>query len=77
MASREIDPWDLDLLFPEEYLHGDFARRYYRDLLALRRYDVLLAISSATKADCETVLGIPAHRVTSITSYRRRARRSR
>ena len=26
MASREIDPWDLDLLFPEEYLEREYHR---------------------------------------------------
>lgn len=55
-------------LFPGEYLRGDFARWYYRDLQALRRYDGLLAISAATKADCEALLGVPPRRVFNIRS---------
>lgn len=43
-----------------------WMEKYYAHLGILRQYDALLAISDATRADCLSLLGLPAGRVTNI-----------
>ena len=52
----------IKLLFPDRYLPPRDANTnlYHESLFHLRQFDVLLAISHATKADCERLLGIPS-----------------
>lgn len=56
----------IPFLFPCEQVYDPVLMRYYRSLDELRRYDVLLAISEATRQDCLTTLGLPASSVVSI-----------
>lgn len=56
----DLIPW----LFQERYLtYEPIARRFYRNLERLRRYDTLLAISEATRQDTVRLLGVSADRV--------------
>ncbi|NEX60889.1 glycosyltransferase family 4 protein [Noviherbaspirillum galbum] len=58
-------PW----LFPDQYLHTANGYRpwYERRLMALHRFDLLLAISEATRRDAIDILGIPPERVVNIS----------
>jgi glycosyltransferase involved in cell wall biosynthesis len=57
----------LPFLFPERYLtYPPAAAWFYRSLERLRAYDHLLAISVATTADAQRLLGLDARRVRSI-----------
>lgn len=58
-------PW----LFPEQHLHPapNYAQWYSRRLDALRQYDLLLAISEATRADAIRLLGLPPESVVNIS----------
>jgi glycosyltransferase involved in cell wall biosynthesis len=54
-------------LFPQRHLPNAAASAgYARQLSALRRYDLLLAISESTRADALRVLDLPADRVRTI-----------
>ena len=44
----------IPFLFPAENVYDPVLMRYYRSLDQLRRYDVLLAISDATRRDCHS-----------------------
>ena len=59
----------IPFIMPERYLtdHGH-ARRFYRNLERLRRYDLLLAISESTKRDAERLLGLRTGQVLNIGS---------
>lgn len=58
-------PW----LFPEQYLHTipGYRRWYERRLMSLHKFDLLLAISEATRRDAIDILGIPPQRVVNIS----------
>lgn len=56
----------IPFLFPCEHVFDPILMRYYRSLDQLRRYDLLLAISDATRADCLSMLGLPESQVVSI-----------
>jgi len=56
----------IPFLFPDEHHYDPILMRYYRALETLRRYDLLLAISEATRKDTLDSLGLPEHRVQSI-----------
>src|SRR5207247_11019546 len=56
----------IPFLFPAENVYDPVLMRYYRSLDQLRRYDVLLAISEATRADCLSTLGLADRQVVSI-----------
>jgi glycosyltransferase involved in cell wall biosynthesis len=57
----------IPFVFQEDYLdHPPSAIRLYDRLQDLKRYDVLLAISEATRADVFRLLGLPADRVVTI-----------
>ncbi|AGA26574.1 glycosyltransferase [Singulisphaera acidiphila] len=56
----------IPFLFPAENAYDPILMRYYRSLEALRGYDLLLAISDATRQDILTTLNIPEQRVVSI-----------
>ena len=58
----------IPFLFQEKYLTWPpVAARFYRNLERLRRYDALLAISEATRADCRRLLGLGAGKVTNVS----------
>ena len=53
--------------YQEQYLKPEaYGRRMYRHLEHLRRYDLLLANSEATRADVLELLGLPADRVVTV-----------
>ena len=55
--------------FPDKYLTDQIYRNWYESkLLALRKFDVLLCISEATKRDAMEVLDIPEHRLAVINA---------
>jgi glycosyltransferase involved in cell wall biosynthesis len=58
-------PW----LFPQQYLHNmnGYKQWYERRLEALHQFDLLLAISEATRRDAIDVLGISPERVVTIS----------
>ena len=58
-------PW----LFPEKYLDtaSGYKKWYERRLMALHKFDLLLAISEATRQDAIDILGIPPERVVNIS----------
>lgn len=59
-------PW----LFPEQYLNSSapgYRAWYERRLMALHKFDLLLAISEATRQDAINILGIPPGRVVNIS----------
>jgi glycosyltransferase involved in cell wall biosynthesis len=58
-------PW----LFPQQYLHSvnGYKQWYERRLEALHRFDLLLAISEATRRDAIEILGMPPERVVNIS----------
>lgn len=59
-------PW----LFPEQYLNSSapgYKAWYERRLMALHKFDLLLAISEATRQDAINILGIPPERVVNIS----------
>ncbi|WP_406696112.1 glycosyltransferase [Singulisphaera sp. Ch08] len=56
----------IPFLFPVENAYDPILMRYYRSLEVLRGYDLLLAISDATRQDILSTLNIPAERVVSI-----------
>lgn len=58
-------PW----LFPEQHLDPapNYAQWYARRLDALRQYDLLLAISEATRDDAIRLLGVPPESVVNIS----------
>ncbi len=54
-------------LFPRHYLDDEHvASEYYRDLRRLQTYDLVLAISEATREDTQKLLGIPERRIANI-----------
>jgi glycosyltransferase involved in cell wall biosynthesis len=56
----------IPFLFPAENHYDPILMRYYRSLEALRRYDLLLAISEATRQDILSTLALPEDKVVSI-----------
>lgn len=59
----------IPILEQERILHNAFtARWFYDNVEKLRKYDALMAISAATKADVENYLGVPPHRVFNISA---------
>ncbi|MDB5772889.1 MAG: h16 [Burkholderia sp.] len=58
-------PW----LFPYQYLHNmnGYKNWYERRLAMLHKFDLLLAISDATRRDAIDILGIPPERVVNIS----------
>jgi glycosyltransferase involved in cell wall biosynthesis len=60
-----ITVYDLAFLRYPEFLTAE-SRRYYNDQIeaAVRRADAIIAISEATRADLETLLGVPRDKVT-------------
>ncbi len=57
----------IPFLFQEQYLSDPpGARRAYRHLERLRRYDLLLANSESTRFDCLRVLGLPREKVVTV-----------
>lgn len=56
----------IPFLFPAENVYDPILMRYYRSLEMLRGYDLLLAISDATRQDILTSLNVPEQRVVSI-----------
>ncbi|SIO62251.1 Glycosyltransferase involved in cell wall bisynthesis [Singulisphaera sp. GP187] len=56
----------IPFLFPVENAYDPILMRYYRSLEVLRGYDLLLAISDATRQDILSTLNIPEQRVVSI-----------
>jgi glycosyltransferase involved in cell wall biosynthesis len=61
----DLIPW----LFPKQHLDPvpDYKRWYARRLAALGQYDLLLAISEATRADAIRLLGLAPERVVNIS----------
>lgn len=59
----DLIPW----IMPEYYL-GDagLARAYYRAVQTVRQYDLMLAISESSAADCQRLMGAPASRVVNV-----------
>ncbi|MFO0910743.1 MAG: glycosyltransferase [Isosphaeraceae bacterium] len=57
----------IPFLFQNELAVDPELVRHYRTLEELTRYDVLLAISQATRRDCLSVLGLPEARVVNIS----------
>ena len=56
-------------LFPHHYLRGPkIAEEYARDLTRLRSYDLLLAISEATRRDTIDHLGVPEQRTANLSA---------
>lgn len=54
-------------LFPSQYLHVPRQRKWYEErLAALHQFDLLLAISEATRQDAINILGIAPERVVNI-----------
>ena len=56
----------IPFLFQSETIYDPTLLRFYRTLEELRRYDALLAISEATRADCIAMLGLPDHQIVTI-----------
>lgn len=58
-------PW----LFPEQYLHtaSGYRKWYERRLMSLHKFDLLLAISEATRRDAIRILGISPDQVVNIS----------
>jgi glycosyltransferase involved in cell wall biosynthesis len=56
----------IPFLFAGEEAYDPVLARHYRVLEDLKRYDALLAISEATRADCLRLLGVPPGRVVNI-----------
>ncbi|MHC5544661.1 glycosyltransferase family 4 protein, partial [Singulisphaera rosea] len=56
----------IPFLFQDEDQFSSGLMRFYRILEDLRRYDALLAISEATRADCQLLLGLPEGRIVNI-----------
>jgi glycosyltransferase involved in cell wall biosynthesis len=58
-------PW----LFPQQYLHNmnGYKQWYERRLAALHQFDLLLAISEATRLDAIDILGVSPERVVNIS----------
>ena len=56
----------IPFLFPPENYFDTILMQYYRSLETLRRYDLLLAISDATRQDVLTSLALPSERVVPI-----------
>ena len=58
----------IPFIFHEQYLdEPGHSARFYRHLERLRRYDTLLAISEATRADCRRLLGTRPGQVVNIS----------
>ncbi len=54
-------------LFPEQYLNSPSLKQWYEHRLSsLHKFDLLLAISEATRQDAIRILGIPPERVVNI-----------
>ncbi|MFO0950168.1 MAG: glycosyltransferase family 1 protein [Isosphaeraceae bacterium] len=58
----------IPFLAPEQFYAPRSMPRFYRVLESLRRYDVLLAISEATRADTTALLEVPGDRVVNISA---------
>lgn len=59
----------IPFLFQERYLREPrYGASFYRRLERVGRYDLLLAISEATRADCQDMLGLGRDRVVSIST---------
>lgn len=57
----------IPFLFPYENFYDHILMRYYRSLDELRRYDLLLTNSEATRQDCLASLGLPDSQVVTIS----------
>ncbi len=58
----------IPFLFQNEMAPSPTLTRFYRVLEDLRGYDSLLAISEATRKDCQSLLGLPDHQIVNVSA---------